>query len=208
MINLRLRSAGGQALMELLVSLGVGTLILGSVAGITAVILQTNSEIRKMKTATDLAQELIDNVRIYADSNWKTAYELEKGAGNQYYIDISGAYAATAGSENVTVDEVIYNRYFYLDDVSRADSDNSIVDAGGTNDPATQKITVMITWDGNSEGLVFNEYLSRYRNFVIHQSDWSGGYTADSPLSIAGDIFSTSTAAEVGTEGEMKIEGY
>lgn len=199
----------GQALMELLVGVGVGAIILGSSVGIARVSTRSNTDVRKMKAATFLAKELEVSLDVLADANWDSIYQLNKGVSNHYHLEISSSpFTVSTGDEIVTQDGTSYTRYFYVENVNRSDSNDAIVASGGAIDPSTQKVTVIATWEGAEGEIKLIDYLARYRNFSFNQSDWIGGYGVDGPLTFASNVFSTSTTVSVGTAGTLKLQGY
>ncbi|MDD4761943.1 MAG: hypothetical protein PHZ25_02910 [Candidatus Pacebacteria bacterium] len=203
------KNSSGQALMELLVGVGIGAIILGSTVGIARVSVRSNSDVRKMKTATFLAKEIEVNLEVFADANWNGFYGLSKGENNHYYLTTtSSPFVSTSGEEIITQDGVPYKRYFYVENVYRSDSNDSIVSSGGSLDPSTQKTTIKVTWQGEEGEVTLVNYLARYRNFSFNQSDWFGGYGIDGPLSFSSNVFSTSTTVSVGTAGVLKLQGY
>ncbi|HMB17617.1 MAG TPA: hypothetical protein VKO61_01765, partial [Candidatus Paceibacterota bacterium] len=52
------------------------------------------------------------------------------------------------------------------------------------------------------------EYITRWKNDVFTQSDWSGGEGLDGPVSDYTDSFSSSTGINYSDLGEIKIEGF
>ena len=85
----------------------------------------------------------------------------------------------------------IYTRYFYLDTVGRDVSD-ALLSSGGTNDPSTEKATVVYGWL-NGPTSSFSMYLTRVRNNGFDQTDWSGGSGQEGPATTTNSSFSTST---------------
>jgi len=203
----RLFARSGQALAEVLIGLGVGAIILGSVAGVMRVSTLSNKEIKESKTAAYLARDQMENVRAFSISEWSSFYQLDKGASSHYYVATSTPFVMTSGDESITLDSVEFTRFFYIENVSRSDSTDAIITSGGTQDVLTQKITSKVTWANGNGEYVLTEYISVMRNFVLQQSNWSGELT-DGPITFAGDTYSTSTAITVGTDGSFKLEGY
>ena len=200
-----LKERGGQALAEILISLGIGAIVLSSVAGVMRISALSNKGIKESKSAYYLAQEEIDNARAYADSRWSNFYQLSKGSSNQYYISTSTTpFSPVSGSEEISLDLITYTRYFYVENVSRDNSDDSVVSSGGTEDPLTQKVTSKVTWGGTGEAVLV-EYISNVRNFVIVQSDWSGGVGSDGPFSVPGSAFSSSSNVSTTTQESIQL---
>lgn len=57
--------------------------------------------------------------------------------------------------------------------------------SGGTVDPSTKRVDVFIEWvfQGDTTQLQVSKYLTRTNNFVIRQTDWSGGENGTDPVS-------------------------
>lgn len=104
--------------------------------------------------------ELVDDVRIYNRA-------LSSGEITQIYNDS-------------------YKRYFYLNDVYRAGS-GTITTSGGSYDPSTKRVMVGYSWPGEATQTL-SEYLTRSENFILDQTDWSGG------AAISGTIATTTNS--------------
>lgn len=85
----------------------------------------------------------------------------------------------------------VYSRYFYLDDVGR-DGSGNILASGGTNDPSTKKVTV--SWSvPQVAATTLVGYITRSRNNIFRQTDWSGGAGQNGPATTTNSKFSTSS---------------
>ncbi|MDO8664873.1 MAG: LamG-like jellyroll fold domain-containing protein [Candidatus Liptonbacteria bacterium] len=114
------------------------------------------------------------------------------GGGAGLLDDIRIYNRALSATEVKTINNAaIYTRYFYLDTVGRDVSD-ALLSSGGTNDPSTEKATVVYGWL-NGPTSTFSMYLTRFRNNVFDQTDWSGGPGQDGPATTTNSSFSTST---------------
>ena len=102
----------------------------------------------------------------------------------------------------------VFTRYFYVENVNR-DTGGDIVTSGGTEDPTTQKVTVVVQWDTSqgTQEFTFFEYMTRWRNRVFHQSDWSGGSGQDSVITVPNERYASSSEINVSTPGQFKIKG-
>ncbi len=106
--------------------------------------------------------------------------------------DIRFYNRALSATEVKTINNAaIYTRYFYLDAVGRDVSD-ALLSSGGTNDPSTKKLSVVYGWL-NGPTSTFSMYLTRFRNNVFDQTDWSGGSGQEGPATTTNSSFSTST---------------
>ncbi len=100
-----------------------------------------------------------------------------------------------------------YARYFYVEDVLR-DLQGDIVLSGGTRDPGTEKVTAVVSWvpQGTSVAtLQVSDYLTRWRNEVFRQSDWSLGVLPLTPISEPGGGFGNSTNIRF-SPGSIRID--
>jgi hypothetical protein len=93
----------GQSLVEIIVSVAVGTLIIGSAIGALIVTIQSNLLNRNTNFASTLGQDLLDNVRSVAESNWVQVYDMPKGT------DLSLAAPKEITNENPLTGTVYIN---------------------------------------------------------------------------------------------------
>lgn len=204
------KNNSGQALAELLVGIVIGAIIIGGAVTTIVLSLRSGLQNRSIQAATTLGQELVDNVTVYAEGAWRNIYELAKGASNTYYLAASGeTFATSSGSQYLTLDNVLYQRYFYAENVCR-DSGDEIVTCG-TEDPSTQKITVNVNWfqQGATSTVSLVKYITRSRNLIFRQTDWSGGDGQTGPISEVNNAFDTHyNINATGTPGSIKIIGF
>ena len=154
--------------------------------------------------ATFLAQEIAESMNAVAQEDWHNITNLTTSSANKYYTSISGGkWVTAAGTENIALNNLTYNRYFYLTDVYRSTSSGDIVTSGGYYDPSTTKVNVNINWTDSSSNSssTFSqvEYLSRFYNSAYAQTDWSGGTAGEVVTSVATTTFATSTSVDVTT---------
>jgi hypothetical protein len=84
-----------------------------------------------------------------------------------------------------------FTRYFYVSDVYRNGS-GAIASSGTYYDPSTKQITAGYSWPGGSTNTM-SMYLSRNRDNIYDQTDWSGGLGTTTPVTIVGNQFVTSS---------------
>lgn len=207
----KISRTGGQSLIEVVIGITIGTLILGTAAGAVLLTLRIGAQSKSLQVASALAQALLDNVTAVSQGNWHGIYNLSpKGPSAQYYLVASGgSLSPDGGSEEVTVDGAIYTRYFTIENVGRDDA-GDILD-GGADDPSTQKITAIVQWQqvGGVVDARVVKYLTRSRNQVFRQSDWSGGSGQTEPVVDTNNKFEISENINfAGTPGSIKIQGY
>jgi len=99
----------GQSLIEVLVAIGVAAIFLA--AGVTAIapIIKMNLETRTVQFADSLAQNYIDKLKNFSESNWASLYGLSKGSGNNYMLVASGTETLViSGQESSPDNDVAY----------------------------------------------------------------------------------------------------
>lgn len=213
MKNKKHSSTRGQSLIEMLIALGIGVILIGGVTALITTNLRSSSESKSAQVAAALTQEVTEAVKSKAEANWNAFYALGKTSANKYYI-ASSTLAITAGTESVALGEYNFTRYFYIENVNRTKCGTGSVttdaatgaprdcgvaffasdEAAIAEDPLTQKITVVIEWNG--ESVKQEQFVSRSRNSAFRQTDWSGGGGDTSILTASNGRYSTSTAIE------------
>lgn len=189
--------------MEVLVALGVGILVIGGVTSAFVIISRNNDLSTKTRNATIINDSLLDSSRSFADGNWTALYALDKGTANRYKLEnVSGLWTAGAGAESVVVGNLTYSRSFYVDNVSRDGSGNiEAVYNASNDDPSTQKITVETSFaiGGSTKTVTSAYYVTRTQNFVLDQTDWSGGSGQAGPITKINNRFASSANVDFST---------
>ncbi len=205
------RQDQGQSLAEILVGLGVAAIIITSAVGALVLTLRSNLKSVTMRTAVSLEQELMDEVRSTAEGKWQNLYGVgTKGSSTAYYIAKTGTpptLTVTSSTEQVVSDNITYTRFFSIENVNR-DGSGNIVSSGGTEDPSTQKITVIVRWPigPDTSEIQATEYLTRSRNEVTRFTDWSGVSGVAGPITLPeNNYFSKSGIDATSTAGEIKM---
>lgn len=76
----------GQSLVELLIGLGVTTIVIGSATYALVAILKTSDITEQNQTAGLIGNSLMDSAVTLAEGNWPAFYNLAKGSANHYFI--------------------------------------------------------------------------------------------------------------------------
>lgn len=224
----------GQSLIEVLIAVAVGGILVGGSAALIAVILQSGTQNKYFQAASLLGQELMDEVATYAEYDWYCAncaagnlvgiYNLSRGSGNPYYLTFDSVtdkrFEAMGGADSsvsININSVQYTRYFYVQNVCRGNNGVGLIvncSPATKEDPSTQKVTVVVSWTdtgGNTRNVRLERYLTRSRNLITRQTDWSGG-AVDPPevVSATADTkkFNTATNIDNTTPGIIKIQGF
>jgi len=201
----------GQALIEILIGLFIAGILISAATAAVVVALRSNLETKNFQTASALSQKLIDDVKTVAEADWHNIYNLTKGPDTQNFAAASGtALAIIPGTTTTAVGNITYTQFFSIENVNR-DGAGNIVTSGGAEDSSTQKITSRVRWPsaGRTSEVVLTVYLTRWRNLISQQSDWSGGSGQEGPISEFNQKFSTSTGINFSTStGSIIIQGF
>ncbi len=208
---MNIKNSRGQALIEILIGLAVGAILIGGATAAVVAILRSNLESKNFQAASSLSQELLDEVKTLAEADWHNIYNLSKGSGTQYYMAASGTvFAVFSGTTTTTVGNITYTKFFSIENVGR-DASSTIVASGGTDDPSTQKITSHAQWlsAGQTSEVPITVYLTRWRNTISRQTDWSGGPGQAGPIIEFSNQSASSTGIDYSSStGSIIIQGF
>jgi hypothetical protein len=105
----KIQAERGQALTEVLIALGISTIIIASVAVGVILTVRSNSQGVMVRQAVSLAEELADKLRSIAEGQWQTLYNLSaKGTATDYYVvqSSTSTWAIVQGAEGVLENEI------------------------------------------------------------------------------------------------------
>jgi type II secretory pathway pseudopilin PulG len=165
----------GFLLIEMVVTISVIIVIVSSILTLYSFVFNNERRENNKLQASLLAQEAMEAVSFVARYDWN---EMQDGT---WHPEIEDAvWKLDTGSELL---DNRFTRSIVIDPVSRAQTSNGhaygeIVAVGGTDDPETKLVTVMVTW---TEGLLgardvtYEMYQARDESLLFSQVDWSGG---------------------------------
>ena len=179
----------GQILLEIILATLIGTIIIGAAASLI-VVNQKSSQLSEQKiTAIFLAQEGVESLKSINENNWHWIFlppdgagdkDISKGDANIYCLKIDTIQNEWSLTNNLTdcdinVNGIIYARKINIYNADREDDDDeNITETGGIEDPSTQKVKITVSYQ-MGENIIIEKYLTRWRNEIFIQSDWSGG---------------------------------
>lgn len=200
--ELNFKDQKGQMLAEILVAVVLAGIIIGGIALSTGTSVSTSNKIRENTKATYIIQRILEEIKMISESNWLILYcppsgicPGNKGASNRYYIS---NFTIQNGSASTTLEGIEYGYYFYIENVNR-DSQQNIVSSGGSEDPSTQKITVVINWAPNNS-LSISEYIMRITSASFSDRAWN------SSLTDSGGIYTNAAGYYATTSGTLVIQ--
>lgn len=184
MLSLYSTKKQGALLLELLIAISILAVILSIGTQAVYVSMQSGKTSGENDVAMALAGEALEAVRAVTDEKWQNIYNLS-GKGSTHYktVQSGNKWTVDTGDESITQNTMNYTRYFIVENVNRCnDSSRSIASSTSClpsnnyfDDPSSQRISILVSWQGAGSPIVINNYFFRYRNKVCVQGDWSGG---------------------------------
>ncbi len=99
--------SNGQLLVEVLVVIGVTSILLAAATVAILGALKQNFESKSNQISSSLAADLLNQVASFSESDWHNLYNLPKGQTNKYYlVSNSSTKIAVAGEESVLSNDI------------------------------------------------------------------------------------------------------
>lgn len=221
----------GQMLIEILLAVLIAAIVIGAASSLGYVGLKSGQSSGAKSSAVALVQEGLEAMQAIAETDWHNIYlpptgsglSTDKGESFPYYVYKNGtswAISTDVAKRDIIVSGETYSntylRTIYIYNVNRqkAGNDRKICSekeiaesAAGCSvgeyieDPSTQKIKVVVTRAGEAEVSV-SEYLTRWKNNVSVQSDWSGGSGQTGPIATPNNRYDS-----IDPEGNIDTSG-
>ena len=171
------KSNKGQSLIELLVALGLAVTVMMMALGIMRFLIHLGANDPVTQAGAMAVRKQADSVIEASAGPWSAIATATPGTPYHVATPTNG-FTLAIGSVTSTINGIAYNNYVTVGSVMRSATD-TIVIAGGTDDPATKKITVVSSWfyGGTPHTETIESYVARTRNESMAQTDWIGGPT-------------------------------
>lgn len=142
---------------------------------------------------------------------------IGKDNGSQYFdgsVDDVRIYNRALSAKEIKqlYDSAVFSRYFNVENICRTNDASSTISGvtpcvdGSFEDPSTQKITSVVEWlsSGSISNLVLNDYITRWKNAIFQQTDWSGGSGDSGVYTQPGSSYSSSSNIDINS-GSFRI---
>ena len=204
--------------MELLIVIAVAAIVLGVGSQLVLVSIRSNKNVGENDASVQLRQEVYEAVISVATAKWQNVFNLLHD-GTVYHPTISsGSWILTSGTENVTIDGIVYTRSFTVQHVCRvasaprsitgitdtSGSATTCAGSGGTFDPSTEQVSTTVSWP-NGTTLTGADYITRWRNKVCNQTTWSS--TGSGPATCPSTLYDTKTNITTGSNLQLCLGG-
>lgn len=192
-------NSNGQILLEALITVAVVAILASSIVTLIVVTNRNLESARRRDIASSLSTEAFTALRSIVESDDATSQGYNriycppsgtcpstKGTATHYYAVLTnGIWGVASGDETLTLQGISFTRYLTIENVCRngtvisgpTDTNGSTTTctgSGGTHDPSTLRLTSTLQAKQMTD-LVVSQYVTRWRNVVSDQTDWSGG---------------------------------
>ncbi|MBT6691343.1 DUF2341 domain-containing protein [Candidatus Parcubacteria bacterium] len=200
MLNIRINNQAF-SLVEVIVAVAVFAMLAAGVFHIVTNSYSNYYGTGDKQVASDYAQEGLEAVKSIKESGWQTI--VDAVGANGLTKDSNSAWAFSGASDTLND----FTRVITIANAQR-DSNWNIVDAGGTDDPYTKKVTVTISGTGMDD-YTLNTYLTDWNHKTWTQTDWSGVGDSEfwSNITMASSSFSTISTSTAGEISLSKVAG-
>jgi len=211
--NAKINYKSGSLLLEVLIAIAAAAIIVTLVSQSTYVSLYGSRSATQKSVALGLAEEVFEGINAASTEKWQDLYTLTKNSGQYSVATSSNKWVINSGSKTITVDTKEYTEHFIVENVCRdgnsatrnitgitdgSGTTETCVTSSGVHDPSTQKITITVSWQG-SDPLVISNYITRWKNKICNQTDWSGAQDASATA--------CPTNKQGGTDGNLDTSG-
>lgn len=209
-----LKRKKGQSLIELILAIALGVVFIGVAAVVVAPLLKINTETNEAKVGGAWARELMENTRLWVETGWGNLDSVSRGNSVSYYLSTSTeTFSLYEGVESIVVGTTTYNRYFYIEGVCR-DPSNDVISGLAPcfgfpeEDPSVIQVTVGYSWSPEYATKTFSAILSRFRNSITTQTDWSLGPGVGGSVSSTSGFSTSSNLITTSSPGFLMIQGF
>lgn len=212
----------GQSLIEILIGIAIGAILIGGAAATITLTLRSNVQNKNIQTASSLAQAILDKVTVFADADWHNIDGTIASCGatdiDYYLVPLGSGLECKVGTQSEPVDEegIIFSTSFSVEPVYREQDTDAISAPSAATylDPSTKKIVAVATWleNGQTADVVVNKYITRSRNLIFKQTDWSGTSGQIGPITVPNNRYTSqnninTTTCVTGSDKCIKVKG-
>lgn len=163
-----LRFTTGQLLVELLVAIGLASVLLPALLVGVMSSREGKAQEQQRLEATTLLREAVDASRSIKNktNNWAT-FAVN---GTYHPVLASGAWSLALNSEVING----FTRQIVITSVNRDSSGNIVTSGGTTDDPSTKKVVITVSWSSpHASSVLSTLYLSRYSSEIYTDTTWA-----------------------------------
>lgn len=206
MVRLLFRRHKSQTIVELLVAIGLLAILIPTLITGVASAREGKPQLKNRLTASGLLNETIEATISAKNDSWANLSNLF--INTDYHPEISSnKWTVQSGSEDIILNEQIFNRSLQISDVYR-NSQGYIVSSGGILDPSSKLITAEVSWASPAQTSIRSQVLlTRSNQNAIYTESVSTDFSSGIPIntSISGDTIILSSISGGGFESIQNI---
>lgn len=166
----------GSLLIEVLVSIALFMAISTIIAQAIFASFYGNKESKNKIILNSLLTEQLVKIRALSDEHWDNIGSLIRNT--KYYIyETDVGFAVATGTFSSTKDDLPYSIYFEIEDSKRGQNASSSLMLSTTTNPTIPDPSSLIITSagviGNSPAVYIRSVITRWRNIICSQKDWS-----------------------------------
>lgn len=163
----------GQILIELIIAIGLGTIIIASIFSLFVDIGQANLQSLEQTQGEKYVEEGVEALYSIREKSWNDLVNFSYPA---HPVENSSVWELQNGSE-ILADN--FTRQITMEPVYRNATSGEIVTSGGVIDPSTKKFTITISWQKPRTTTISKEiYLTRYLGNVNWTETTNGDFSS------------------------------
>ena len=160
----------GFSLIELILAVGIFAVLM---AGATYLVIGSYTPFVGGGNTRELdrvARQSMDVLDVIKDRSWSDIATNASASPSAIHInkDAAGVWNLASGGEVIGA----FTRSIYVYNVQRDDT-GAIVTSGGTDDPSTKKVVVVVSATGRAD-YKLEAYMTNWESFRMTQTDWGG----------------------------------
>ncbi|MEK7584191.1 MAG: type II secretion system protein [Patescibacteria group bacterium] len=190
------KSGAGFSLIELIVTIGIFSILL---AGITFLVAGPFSGGSDRRSTERFAREAVEALEVIKERDWDQLADRSDGTASKVTRDANGDWVVGAGTEI----RGSLTRSIAISTVQRNSSD-VIVSSGGEVDPSTLKVAITVSASGLPDYVV-EQYLTNWESVRMSQQDWAGTEATSIWLEGSDDYFSSTSMNGLDPVGVLKL---
>lgn len=168
------KSQTGQFLVELLVAIGLMTILVPAIVTALVAGTQGKADQEQRIKAVAFLNEAKEALLVIREGGWVNVEEN----GSYHPEVVDNTWELADGEEEVDG----FRREILIADIERDDT-GTIVSTGGTVDPSSKKVTITISWDKPTSNSISSEfYLTRYMDNLVMTDTLEAEFDAGRPL--------------------------
>lgn len=196
----------GSLIIEVLIAISLFMAISTVIAQAVFASFYGSRESKNKITINNLLTEQVVKVRALSDENWNNIGGLSRGT-NYYVDDQSGIFSISTGTKSGLINELSYTISFQVGNgqryVSSSSTEMSLSASTSTREDLSTLFITSTGIYGSSSPIVMKSAITRWRNIICAQNDWS---SASSTGAVPCETSSVSSSQKINIEAGSELK--